>query len=199
MADVETLKRLGGGRWESKDGRFTIEPQSGTWVIVDNTQTNELGLPLVRGPYPSLTTAREAIADARGRGPAESPLAEQIARTPRREEKRPAKPEAPPEPAWLRKLDEADRRRVRALVKKLEAADVPNPDDVARAEIADEQPALARLALERQLEEAQAAKNPAEAVRRAVDAVLSGRDQALGARWRLVDGAGREIRRLDVP
>jgi hypothetical protein len=198
MADAETLKRLGGGRWESKDGRFTIEPQSGTWVIVDNTQANELGLPLVRGPYPSLTAAREAIAEARETGPAESPLAEQIARTPRREEKAPAKAKTPPEPAWLRKLDEPDQRRVRALVKKLQAADVPNPEDVARAEIADEEPALARLALERRLEEAQTAKNPAEAVRRAVDAVLSGRDQALGARWRLVDGAGRDIRRLDV-
>jgi hypothetical protein len=176
-----------------------MEPQSGTWVIVDNSQTNELGLPLVRGPYPSLTAAREAIAEARETGPAESPLAEQIARTPRREEKRTAKKEEPPEPAWLRKLDEADQRRVRALVKKLEAADVPNPDDVARAEIANEQPALAQLALERLLEDAQTAKDPAEAVRRAVDAVLRGRDAALGARWRLVDGEGREIRRLDVP
>ena len=35
MADDEKLKRLGGGRWESKDGRFSIEPQSGTWVVVD--------------------------------------------------------------------------------------------------------------------------------------------------------------------
>ena len=61
MAKDDALKRLGGGRWETKDGRFQIEPQSGTWVIVDTTQTNEFGLPLVRGPFPSLGAAKEAI------------------------------------------------------------------------------------------------------------------------------------------
>jgi len=117
MADQETLKRLGGGRWESKDGRFTVEPQSGTWALVDNTQTNELGLPLVTGPYPSLTAAREAIAEARETGPAKSPLADSIERSRKREKERPPKPEPPREPAWLQNLTEPDRRRVRALVK----------------------------------------------------------------------------------
>src|SRR6187401_875723 len=78
MAQPDALKRLGGGRWETKDGRFQIEPQSGTWVIVDTTQTNEFGLPLVRGPFPSLTAAKEAIETARGAGPVESPLADRI-------------------------------------------------------------------------------------------------------------------------
>ena len=30
----DALKRLGGGRWQTRDERFTIEPQSGTWVVV---------------------------------------------------------------------------------------------------------------------------------------------------------------------
>ena len=30
----EGLKRLGGGRWQTRDERFTIEPQSGTWAVV---------------------------------------------------------------------------------------------------------------------------------------------------------------------
>ena len=77
-AKPDPLRRLGGGRWETKDGRFQIEPQSGTWVIVDTTQTNEFGLPLVRGPFPSLTAAREAIEVARGEGPVTSPLADRI-------------------------------------------------------------------------------------------------------------------------
>ena len=68
MAKTDALTRLGGGRWETKDGRFQIEPQSGTWVIVDTTQTNEFGLPLVRGPFPSLTAAKEAIETAREQG-----------------------------------------------------------------------------------------------------------------------------------
>src|SRR6185503_6804211 len=78
MAQADSLKRLGGGRWETKDGRFQIEPQSGTWVIVDSTQTNEFGLPLVRGPFPTLGAAKDAIESARTEGPAESPLAGRI-------------------------------------------------------------------------------------------------------------------------
>jgi hypothetical protein len=73
--DDGSLKRLGGGRWQTRDERFTIEPQSGTWVIVDAEQTDELGLALVRGPFPSLTAAKAAIADARTGEPAASPLA----------------------------------------------------------------------------------------------------------------------------
>lgn len=195
----EALKRLGGGRWETKDGRFTIEPQSGTWVIVDSTQTDELGLPLVRGPYPSLTAAKEAIEEARSTGPAESPLAGKIERSNRREEEQPKKPQPPPEPAWLRKLSDADRRQLKTLVKRLEAEGVPNAEGVARAEIANEQPALARLALERLFGEAQTAKDPRTAVRQALEALLEGQDKALGARWRLVDGNGREIRLIDLP
>jgi hypothetical protein len=199
VASGEALKRLGGGRWETKDGRFTIEPQSGTWVIVDNTQTDELGLPLVRGPYPSLTAAKEAIEGARSSGPAQSPLAERIERTSRREAEQPRKPEPPPEPAWLRKLTDADRRRLKALVKRLAAEGVANAEGVARAEIADEQPALARLALERRFGQAASARDPQKAVRQALDAVLEGQDKALGARWRLVDGNDREIRIIELP
>ena len=140
-AKPDALRRLGGGRWETKDGRFQIEPQSGTWVIVDTTQTNEFGLPLVRGPYPSLGAAREAIEAARTEGPATSPLAGRIEQarsaTPvapmepkaarsnardRAAKAHPAKPappkepEPPPEPAWLRALHAGDRRRARELI-----------------------------------------------------------------------------------
>jgi hypothetical protein len=74
----ESLKRLGGGRWQTRDERFTIEPQSGTWVVVDAEQTDELGLPLVRGPFGSLGAAKEAISTARDAEPAASPLAAKV-------------------------------------------------------------------------------------------------------------------------
>jgi hypothetical protein len=192
MADDEKLKRLGGGRWESMDGRFSIEPQSGTWVVVDNEQTDELGLALVRGPFPTLTAAREAVQDSRGAGPVRSPLAERINTTKARDERKPKKPEPPPEPKWLQALSEADRRRLRALVKRLEAAGVTDAEEVARAQMVEGQPALARLALERRLAGAKTAAD-------AIEVVLAGRDEELGARWRLVDGEGREISRLDLP
>ena len=76
----ESLKRLGGGRWQTRDERFTIEPQSGTWVVVDAEQTDDLGLALVRGPFGSLGAAKEAIAGARDAEPAESPLTARVAK-----------------------------------------------------------------------------------------------------------------------
>lgn len=93
--DDAPLKRLGGGRWQTRDERFTIEPQSGTWVVVDAEQTDDLGMALVRGPFPSLTAAKEAIAGARSSGPTASPLAERIER---RRREPPAEPEPKPEP-----------------------------------------------------------------------------------------------------
>lgn len=203
------LKRLGGGRWETKDGRFAIEPESGTWVVVDNEQTDELGLALVRGPFPSLTAAKEAIDEARQAGAPGSPLAERLAKAKaanataasgRRATPATAKarvPEPPPEPRWLRDLPADAARAARTLIQRLEGEHVPDPEAVARAQIADEQPALARLALERGLAAVDAA-DPADAVREAVALVLKGRDARLGATWRLVDGDGREIRQIDV-
>ncbi|MDQ3126922.1 MAG: hypothetical protein M3Q66_00480 [Chloroflexota bacterium] len=79
-SDDAPLKRLGGGRWQTRDERFTIEPQSGTWVIVDAVQTDDFGMALVRGPYASLTDAKAAISVVRTSAPAESPLVGRIAR-----------------------------------------------------------------------------------------------------------------------
>jgi hypothetical protein len=75
-----SLKRLGGGRWQTRDERFTIEPQSGSWAIVDAEQVDDLGLPLVRGPYPSLAAAKLAIGQARDGGAPVSPIAAQSKR-----------------------------------------------------------------------------------------------------------------------
>ena len=95
----ESLKRLGGGRWQTRDERFTIEPQSGTWVVVDAEQTDDLGLPLVRGPFGSLGAAKTAIEGARGAEPAASPLAAKLRDRPAAksdtDEDRPRKTAAP--------------------------------------------------------------------------------------------------------
>jgi hypothetical protein len=224
MAKADTkpdaLRRLGGGRWETKDGRFQIEPQSGTWVIVDTTQTNEFGLPLVRGPFPSLGAAKDAIESARTEGPAESPLAGRIEKVkasppPARETKpsktaaakpaaKPSKPaqeepEPPPEPAWLRNLQAGDRRRAREIIRRLEALEVATAEHVARAEIVDDEPALARLAIERRLGDAAGSGDAGRrAVRAAIKAILAGEDEDLGASWRLVDGNGRRIAGLEL-
>jgi hypothetical protein len=93
-AGDSSLKRLGEGRWQTRDERFTIEPQSGTWVVVDAEQTDDLGLPLVRGPFRSLGDAKDAIAAARSSPPAASPLADRVERSRAEPEKRGGDPAA---------------------------------------------------------------------------------------------------------
>lgn len=216
MPSEDSLKRLGAGRWETRDGRFAIEPQSGTWVVVDNSQTDELGLPLVRGPFGSLTAVREAIEGVRTTGSAESPLAGRLKEAeaarakglaPDGKPRRPAATETPvletpmppPEPKWLRDLAPADRRRARDLIKRLERLDIAEADAIARAEIALDQPALTRLAIERSLREAvERATDPKAAVRAATGALLHGRDRELDVRWRVVDERGRPVDDVDL-
>ena len=67
--DPTRLKRDGAGHYVSGDGRFTVEQASGRWLVLDADQQDDLGLPLVRGPFATLDEAREAAAAARS-GPA---------------------------------------------------------------------------------------------------------------------------------
>jgi GNAT superfamily N-acetyltransferase len=80
MADPGTaLKRTAAGSYRSADGRFTVEQASGRWLVLDSEQHDDLGMPLVRGPFGSLAESRAAI-DAARQGPApESDLPGRIA------------------------------------------------------------------------------------------------------------------------
>jgi len=213
-ADDGSLKRLGGGRWETRDARFTIEPQSGTWVVVDAEQTDELGLPLVRGPFSSLNAAKDAIAAARQAGPAVSPQGSRLAPPPAKPTKpAPAPPEAPSqakarrnakpaparaptpvpekprEPRWFQGLEPAQKRRARELIGRLTRAGVPDPEGLARREIVGHVPAVAVVAVNRAIHALGPEATPLEVARR----VALGRDADLDVRWRLVDGEGRPI------
>jgi GNAT superfamily N-acetyltransferase len=65
MADEEKLKRERAGTYRTTDGRFTIEQSTTGWLLLDSEQTNELGLPLARGPFGTLDEARAAVGVAR--------------------------------------------------------------------------------------------------------------------------------------
>ena len=65
MADDGKLKRVRAGTYQTADGRFTVEQSSTGWLVLDSEQTNELGLPLARGPFTTLDEARDAIGVAR--------------------------------------------------------------------------------------------------------------------------------------
>ncbi len=209
--DETALKRLGGGRWQTRDERFTIEPQSGTWVVVDTEQSDDLGLPLVRGPFASLTAAKTAIEGARTSEPAVSPLAAQVeehrkkpvaaatAETlplrllPKAAPKAPPKPvepAPPPEPKWIRDLKPEERRRAHALIDKLTAAGVPDGEELARRELVDHEAAVAAFALERAI----AARGPGATAAELLAILADGADTQLEVEWRLVDDEGRKIK-----
>ena len=65
MAEDEKLKRVQAGTYATADGRFTVEQSGSGWLVLDAEQTNELGLPLARGPFTTLDEARAAIGNAR--------------------------------------------------------------------------------------------------------------------------------------
>ncbi len=206
--DAGSLKRLGGGRWQTRDERFTIEPQSGTWVLVDGEQTDDLGLPLVRGPFRSLTEAKAAVEAARGTAAPESPLADRFKKAagpptkksaPSRSTKpAPAEPPAPAaEPRWIAALTPRDRGRARRLIEQLDGAGVRDAEGIVRQDLTGGVPTIARLALADRL----AALLPSDAedrsfertLGRLVEEIDSGRDEGLSVRWRLVDGDGRPV------
>lgn len=225
-ADDAPLKRLGGGRWQTRDERFTIEPQSGTWVVVDAEQTDDFGMALIRGPYPSLAEAKQGIAVARTSAPAESPLAGRVQRRgegkpepsaqARPSKRRPAaegpippvpaaapratarpkstakpapEPAEPAEPAWLTDLEPAARGRARRLIARLDESGIADAASVVRRDILGDVPAIAAIAIARRLADLGDDTPPATIAEMLAD----GRDEALGVRWRLVDGDGRPI------
>jgi hypothetical protein len=192
----EGLRRLGGGRWQTRDERFTIEPQSGTWAVVDAEQTDDLGLPLVRGPYKSLTAAKSAIAVARDEAAPASPLEDRRPSEPAEKTASPSKskvaerPKKPEEPRWFRDLEPDHRRQAARLIERLSAAGASDAEGIVRRDLVGEVPAIAGFAIERALQ----ALGEDPSVGDIVDALSDGRDSALGVRWRLVDGEGRPIR-----
>jgi hypothetical protein len=222
----ESLKRLGGGRWQTRDERFTIEPQSGTWVVVDAEQTDDLGLPLVRGPFGSLGAAKTAIEGARGAEPAASPLAAKLRDRPARSG---TKDDQPSKTAAAgSKGKTTDARSPASKAQGTKAAKPAKPEPPAEPRwMAALEPADRRRAkrLIDRLAEA-GAPDPEGIARRDVvgeipaaaafaiarqlgdlgdDAspakvarlLAGGRDEDLGVRWHLVDGDGRPIT-LDV-
>jgi ribosomal protein S18 acetylase RimI-like enzyme len=65
----DALKRERAGTYRTRDGRFTVEQSSSGWLVYDAAQTDELGLPLARGPFPTLDGAKAVLAEARTAAP----------------------------------------------------------------------------------------------------------------------------------
>ncbi len=137
-----TFKRQGAGLYATTDGRFAIEQASGGWMLTDAEQVNELGMPLVRGPFATLAAARAAAEVARA-GPAPtSDLAARMAALPPRPVGAVAAPvaavEAPPlpepapapePPVEVREWRPADGQGVRRLWDLLDLRSLGDDDD----------------------------------------------------------------------
>ena len=153
--NVDALKRERAGIYRTKDGRFTVEQSSSGWMLLDADQTNELGLPLARGPFATLDGARDAIPVARS-GPAPS-----IEIEPRRPARKPAVvgPPATPkvarrapkraDPAALviREIRMVDGDALRALWKEAGFRSLGD-DDKSLARLARRNPGLVLVATE---------------------------------------------------
>jgi hypothetical protein len=222
-ASDSSLKRLGGGRWQTRDERFTIEPQSGTWVVVDAEQTDDLGLPLVRGPFGSLGDAKESIARARTSEPASSPLTARVEEL----RARPSRDTAPEASASAKRDRGAaserppgsepprEPERKRELEKPREPAEPRWLTDLDPAERRRALRLIERLTEAGAVDPEGIARRdivgdvpdiPAFAIVRRIEGLgpgaspasvarllADGRDEDLDVRWRLVDGAGRPI------
>jgi len=130
-AEEPPLKRERAGRYLTRDGRFAVEQNSGRWMLLDTEQTDELGLPLVRGPFGSLDDARDAIEAART-GPAPTSPLEGRAATgkargkpaggragPKASDEPPAPPSPPPPPPLVvRRLEPGDGPILRRLAEE---------------------------------------------------------------------------------
>ena len=160
MADDEKLKRERAGTYSTADGRFTVEQSTTGWLVLDGEQTNELGLPLARGPFATLDEARTSIADAR-HGPrpisdlgerrrakaakaasAGSPAPERRARPARKAARR-----ATGQELVIREIRVADGDSLRALWASVGFRSVGD-DDRALARLVRRNPGLALVATE---------------------------------------------------
>jgi ribosomal protein S18 acetylase RimI-like enzyme len=167
----DTLKRERAGTYRTRDGRFTVEQSSSGWLVYDAEQTDELGLPLARGPFATLDGAKAALGDARtAPAPSASPKRERVSpnrkrptlvpspktagepaarriaaperKAPTKAPVRPAKP-----PVVVREIRAVDGEALRALWKAA-GFGLLGDDDLGLARLARRNPGLVLVAAE---------------------------------------------------
>ncbi len=145
-ADPDKLVRQSAGVYRSADERFEVRQEGLGWFVADSAQANELGQPLIHGPFATMAAVREALPAARKTEPLRRP----IAKAPQRAAKK-AEP-APPAPSWIDTLPSADATRVRKLIRALERDAVPQPEELVRRDREGLLPAVAAQLIEQRLE-----------------------------------------------
>jgi ribosomal protein S18 acetylase RimI-like enzyme len=144
--DPTALRRESAGRYRSVDGRFTVQAAGAGWLVSDAEQADDLGLPLARGPFTTLSAARDAMAAARV---APAPVSSLAGRgQPRRPPTGPSRVAArPPEaPIVVRVVRASDAGPLRAFWASIGMASLGDDDDGIRR-LVERNPGLSLLAL----------------------------------------------------
>jgi hypothetical protein len=63
--DPNSLVRREAGDYRTPDERFEVRTTGVGWMLLDHETTDDLGQPLIRGPYATRSAASEAIPEAR--------------------------------------------------------------------------------------------------------------------------------------
>jgi hypothetical protein len=146
-ADPNKLARKKAGTYQTADERFEVRQAALGWFLIDSTATDELGQELVRGPFPTLNAAREAMPDARRTTLKPLPRPKAVPSQSK------AKPKSAPAPTtWIDRLPKAEATAARRLIHALELEGVPDAEQLVRDARKDREPTVARRVLEGRLE-----------------------------------------------
>ncbi|MEP6680596.1 MAG: hypothetical protein ABJB65_03865 [Chloroflexota bacterium] len=144
--DPDKLVRQSPGIYRSADERFEVRQEGLGWFVVDSAQANELGQPLIDGPFATMAAVREALPAARKTKPLRRPIAKAPKRAPKKAEP------PPPPPSWIDALPSADATRVRKLIRALERGAIPEAEELVRRDREGLLPAVAAQLIEQRLE-----------------------------------------------
>jgi hypothetical protein len=163
QTDPDKLVRQRAGRYRTADDRFGVEQSATGWFLVDAEQTDELGQPLMAGPFATLDAVRTALPGARKVHPITKPAgrrAKAAARerggTAERSGGRAAGKAlvtpAQPKRTWIDDLEPGQAREARALVAALEKEGIANAESLVRADRTGLLPAVGSRLIELRLE-----------------------------------------------
>lgn len=191
--DPDRLIRQAAGVYRTADERFEVRQEGLGWFVLDSAQADELGQPLMHGPFATMALVREALPGARRARPLRRPVGKASKRAAKKTEP------PPPPPSWIDQLPSADATRVRKLIRALEREAVPAAEELARRDREGLLPAVAAQLIEQRLEAVVSELPPKERdsakrlVRKVVEILSADGTAAHGAGlpgWTLVEIGG---------
>jgi hypothetical protein len=180
----ESLKRETAGRYRSADGRFTVEAEgANAWYVADEEQVDQLGQPVLRGPFSTLAAARSAVVEARRTAVAGRELPKRRGQPRAEASSGGAKAKVVPDrpaaregrssraadrdaglPAWLTDLEPRERAAAQRLVDELRGLGLEEPEALVTNDLRSDEPLVAEALLARRIRERLRSEEDSEAV-----------------------------------